>query len=292
VIARWPDAEARLPAAALRYAAIGWPTFPLAECGKVPMVSKAEGGRGYLDATTDEEQVRSWWTRWSLANIGIPTGRRFDVLDVDPDHGGNETLAALVAVHGQLPATRESHTGGGGRHFLFRPDARVRCSAGRLGPGLDVRGTGGYIVAPPSVHPNGRLYRWRAQDVALAPWPAWLLDRILPPPCRTTPPHKARPPLDSGGSRYALAVLRRACEAIEDAAARKDHRHDTLRARARTVAGFVGGGELAEDLARRCLLGAWVGADLEHRRVEAERTIEWAFVHGKAAPLTTPARPS
>lgn len=152
-----PASETRMRDAALQHAAVGWPVFPLVPRGKVPLIAKAHGGRGHRDATTDEAPIRAWWTRWPLANVGIATGHAFDVLDVDPEHGGNETLAALVARHGPLPTTQESSTGSRGRHFLFRPNARVRCSAGRLGPGLDVRGHGGYIVVPPSVQGHGPL---------------------------------------------------------------------------------------------------------------------------------------
>lgn len=291
MIARASDLKSQMLHAALRYAAQDWRVFPLAVCSKVPMIAKADGGRGYLDATSDRAQILAWWTRWPDANIGVATGATsgFDVLDVDPRHGGEETVEALVAAHGPLPETAVAITGSGGRHVLFRSDSRVRCSAGRLGVGLDVRGNGGYIAAPPSVHPNGRRYAWRAQDVELAPWPSWLLDLILPSAkMLESAPRQARSPWIPGATHYAVAVLRRACEVIEAAAANRDHRHDTLRARARTVAGFVASGELAEDIARECLLDAWARSGLEHRRREAERTIDWAFTSGKAAPLAAP----
>ncbi len=218
-------------------------------------------------------------------------GHGFDVLDVDPKNGGDESLAALVAQHGPLPATVEASTGGGGRHFLFRPDARVRCSAGRLGHGLDVRGRGGYVVAPPSVHPSGCRYRWVVRDVPLAPWPPWLLARIVwQKPLRSEPAVATSTHIDGGGSPYGLAVLRSAVAAIQAAATTGAHRHETLRARARVVAGFVAGGELDEDLARDCLLQAWVGAGLAGRAAEAVRTIDWAFSQGMADPLAAPGR--
>ena len=288
MIARSAVSEPRMLDAALGYAARGCPVFPLAVRGKVPMIARADGGRGFHDATTDEHQVRTWWTGWPLANVGIATGHAFDVLDVDPEHGGEETLAALAVKHGPLPTTPEARTGSGGRHVFLLPDARVRCSAGRLGPGLDVRGLGGYVVAPPSVHPNGRRYVWTVCAGRLALWPAWLLDLILPVPIRKTPRAPGRSPRHAGGSHYAVAVLRRACQAVHDAAVHEDHRHDTLRARARVVGGFIASGELSEDLARECLLDAWIGGGLEHRTREAQRTIEWAFESGRRVPLRTP----
>src|SRR5260221_12533215 len=83
--------------AALAYAAQGIPVFPLAPGMKVPAISKDEGGRGFHDATTDTERIRRWWKRWPRANIGIPTGSAsgWVVIDIDPRHGGDRSLAAL-----------------------------------------------------------------------------------------------------------------------------------------------------------------------------------------------------
>jgi putative DNA primase/helicase len=105
----------------------------------------------------------------------------FDVLDVDPRHGGDESLAKLEAEHGKLPDTVEALTGGGGRHILFKHREGVRSSAGHL-PGLDVRGDGGYVVVAPSIHETGREYAWEASsqpgEVELSEWPVWLLQAL------------------------------------------------------------------------------------------------------------------
>jgi hypothetical protein len=162
-----------LLAAALAYAEAGLPVLPLR--GKVP-----RNNNGLTGATTEAEIVREWWTRWPDANIGIRTGAESGllVLDVDVQHGGGGTLKELEAKHGKLPETAQVLTGGGGRHYLFcHPGRDVRNSAGRLGHGLDVRGDGGYIVAPPSVHESGRAYKWvRALERGRADTPTWLLD--------------------------------------------------------------------------------------------------------------------
>jgi hypothetical protein len=163
--------------AALAYAGkLGWPVFPCKPGGKEPLTS-----RGFLDATTDPEQIRQWWDRFPDANIGIPTGQAsgFDVLDID--EGGEEALTELEAQFGKLPETIEALTGGGGRHLLFRHREGVRNSTKKL-PGLDVRGEGGYIVAAPSIHPNGREYSWelssRPGEMEIAEWPSWLLEKL------------------------------------------------------------------------------------------------------------------
>jgi hypothetical protein len=141
------------------------------------------------EATTDEAQIRKWWGMWPEANIGIATGRASGlwVLDVDPRHGGDETLAALEGQHGALPDTVEVLTQGAGRHLYWQspPDFEVRNIQKRegeespLGPGLDLRGDGGLVVAPGSRGEGGRGWEWEIEhhpdSVAVLESPAWLL---------------------------------------------------------------------------------------------------------------------
>jgi hypothetical protein len=141
---------------------------------------------GLKHATTDLARVAEWWSIAPDCNVGVATGSAV-VLDIDPRHGGEASLAALEREHGPFPATWQALTGGGGEHIYFSaPDGQeIRNSAGRLGPGLDVRGVGGYVVAPPSVHISGRPYAWSVDhhpdEVALAPLPAWLAARLTAP---------------------------------------------------------------------------------------------------------------
>lgn len=155
---------------ALRYADRGMPVFPL--IGKKPLTEN-----GFLDASKDATNVQAWWSKWPTANIGIPTGRASGhfVLDVD-GHQGNKSLAELEKKHGSLPTTLEAVTGGGGRHLYFalRTEEMVPSSVSKLAPGLDVRGEGGYVVAPPSIHPDTRrTYVWNSK-VKPVHAPAWL----------------------------------------------------------------------------------------------------------------------
>jgi KaiC/GvpD/RAD55 family RecA-like ATPase len=145
-----------LGAAALYYAGLGWAVFPLVPREKIPLLSKAKGGNGLKDASADVDTVTAWWTRYPDANIGLTTGASSGLVVVDVDGADGE---AALAVYGELPLTVESLTGKG-RHLLFRGAPEIRNSAGKLGPQLDVRAEGGYIVAPPSIHPNGGVYRW------------------------------------------------------------------------------------------------------------------------------------
>jgi hypothetical protein len=143
------------------------------------------GGRGCLDATTDPESIVSWWRAVPEANIGVATGGRsgFWVLDIDGDDG-EESLLDLIREHGPLPETVEQLTGGGGRHLLFAhvPDIGNRAA---VRPGIDVRGSGGYVIVAPSRHPETRrLYCWelahRPLEVSIAAAPRWLLELVRP----------------------------------------------------------------------------------------------------------------
>ena len=104
------------------------------------------------------------------------------MIDVDARHDGPQSLARLEAAHGPLPETVECRTGGGGRHLYFaHPGVRVRNRVGIV-PGIDVRGDGGCVVAPPSIHPTGRSYAWvpghGPDEVACARMTGWLLALI------------------------------------------------------------------------------------------------------------------
>jgi len=142
--------------------------------GKHPMTK-----HGVKDATTNLEIIKRWWNEWPSANIGVATGRAsFYVLDIDPKHGGDDSLARLEEKYGKLPSTHVSHTGGGGRHILFKSDKKIGNRTG-IKPGLDFRGEGGYVVVPPSVHVSGEYYKWDSShhpdETPVAVIPDWLL---------------------------------------------------------------------------------------------------------------------
>ncbi len=160
---READGQPALLAAALVYAERGYPVFPLhsvdeggrCSCGGKPACKPGKHPRipnGHVGATTDPGRIRRWWSRWPAANIGIPTGERSGLLVLDIDEHGFTSLDALEDEHGPLPETLTVRTGGGGMHVYFKypPGSGIRNSAGKVGLGLDVRGEGGYVVAPPS----------------------------------------------------------------------------------------------------------------------------------------------
>jgi hypothetical protein len=144
-----------LPAAALDYAGRGWPVFPCEVGGKRPAGKLAR--HGLKDATIDPEVIRAWWSSEPSANIGLVTGVHFDVLDVDGEEGFR-SLVHAIDEHGCLPSSPVSFTPNGGAHYFFKPTGLGNRAGFR--PGLDWRGKGGYIVAPPSVGANGTPYAW------------------------------------------------------------------------------------------------------------------------------------
>jgi len=149
-------------------------------CGKHPRNSK-----GLKEATTNEDKIREWWGKWPKANIGLATGNGLVVVDVDNKKNGIDNWEAIVDAHEKLPDTPLSLTGGGGRHLLFATNEPIKNSVSKLAEGVDVRGDGGYIVAPPSIHASLKLYAWEAssdpKDIPLAPLPAWLRSMLGAP---------------------------------------------------------------------------------------------------------------
>ena len=189
------------------YARRGWLVIPLhgirdGQCtcqewrdtngkGPCPTPGKHPRIRSWQErATTDMAQIEQWFSHdFRGSNIGIATGADSGifVLDVDPKNGGEESLESLIAKHGRLPDTIQAITGSGGRHFYFsHPGELVRNDVALL-PGLDIRGDGGMVVAPPSMHISGRCYDWDGLDgfnAPILPAPKWLLNLIISKPRR------------------------------------------------------------------------------------------------------------
>jgi hypothetical protein len=190
VAASRTDVDISLLAAALLHAQRGDRVFPVhtvragrcgcgdAACGsagKHPIGALVP--RGFKDATTDAATICGWWRRVPVANVGVVAGV---VADVDPRHGGDRTLDDLTARHGTLPETVETITGGDGRHLRFaRPGGFVPSRSNALGPGIDVKADGGYVLVPPSLHQSGQRYRWAPgrspTDLTPAAMPDWML---------------------------------------------------------------------------------------------------------------------
>lgn len=257
---------------ALAYAARGWRVFPLQPGGKKPL----PGSRGFLDAVSDPAEVVRLFADPSL-NLGVATGGGLLVLDVDRKGSadGAESLARLLEQHGALPRAPAVATPSGGWHLYLYAAGEHRSTAGRLGPGLDSRARGGYVVAPPSTV-DGRKYRWCAgrspRDVPLAPAPAWLLEALKPAAPQPAEPY--RPPLTvSTSPRYVAAAIEDECLTV--AHAPEGTRNHALNAAAFALARFVAAGEADAAAVREALLIAARHAGLPD--YEAQRTIRSAF---------------
>lgn len=214
---------------AMELAGLGWQIMPLhtwadgrCDCRKADCPSPAKHPRtfhGLKDATADLAQIARWWAQWPAANIGVRTGAAsgLAVMDIDPRHEGQETWLALMAERDFAHSGPMCQTGSGGMHlyFAYPDDGRgVPNSAGQLGQGLDVRGDGGYVVVPPSVHKAGTSYYWVEGH---APWdreadavPDWLLELMRQRPERPAGEGggaDARGPIPAGRRRTDLLSL-------------------------------------------------------------------------------------
>ena len=159
--------------AAIEYATkYKWAVFPCSPMSKKPLTP-----HGCKDAKKSVGAIKAWWKKWPDASIGIATGSVSNLIvideDLDEDKGlnGYEAVSEWERINGALPATAQCITGRGGYHLYYQYDGTdIKNRAGIL-DGVDVRGEGGYVIAPPSMHPNGTEYQWEdaPDEVDLAP---------------------------------------------------------------------------------------------------------------------------
>ena len=289
--------------AALRYAEQGFPVFPCwwpigdsCACGKADCSSASKhpiaklAPHGVKDATTDAATVSAWWKRYPQANIGLATGGRLVVLDLD----GSEALASIEAREqqlGQLPPTREATTGNGSHRYFLKPEERkVRNTAGEtgkrgLGPKLDTRADGGYVIAPPSVHHSGSLYSWTDTEAPLAELPeAWLafLEGASPKPAGEVLqlPQQRR----EGTSTYGQAALEKELQQL--ASVGEGGRNHALNAAGFSLGQLVAGGEIDHSTAESELLRT--GAAIGLPETEVADVVKRALRGGAAQPRSAP----
>ncbi len=257
-----------LTAAAQLYAARSWLVFPVRSRSKVPATR-----RGLHDATSDPDTVSRWWRSTPEANIGVDCGRSgLLVVDLDGEQGIEAwaDLAATAApgTHAHEP-TLVSRTGGGGMQLFFTvPDQAdgARSTVGRLRPGIDTRGLGGYAVLPPSQHPSGRRYRWWTRHNELAPAPPWLAElmrdlRVVSPP----PGRWQRQPLGQQATRYGTKALAGIVDEMRHAP--ESTRHNTLNRLAFRAGRLAAAGQFDRYEAERLLVDAALLTGLEQRDV-------------------------
>jgi putative DNA primase/helicase len=274
-----PQSQANTPLteldAALEYARSGIPVFPCNPLDKKPLTM-----HGFKDATTDETQIRAWWAKWPNAMIAAPTGAASGmwIVDVDKDSSrkidGEATLTQLVIHYGDIPETLMTITPRGGRHYIFRwnNSIEIRNSAGRIGPGIDVRGEGGYVCLPPSRNADGGIYQWdpdSADQAVIAP--DWLVELAR-----------------KKGTAWARAALDYECKAV--AHARRGTRNTTLNTATFNLHQLVAGGRLdGEEVHDRLLEAAQAcGLVADDGMAAVEATIASGAKAGSAQPRSQP----
>jgi len=261
--------------AALLYAdQLKWAVFPVKAGSKIPLTE-----HGVKDATREHPKIANWWDRWPDANVGVATGRPSGIYVIDLDGLlGRYTWAHLATAYGTRP-TLEQATPGGGTHLVYRlpPERDLPNTAKRLGEGIDTRGTGGYILAAPSLHPNGKRYRWTGGAIALLP--GWIASAMRaatrPPGIHQAPKYRD----DDLGTRYGLGALAK-IEA-ELAAANEGERNNSLNVAAYSVGRLVAAGELHVDARHRI---AHVAREIGLPDEEIEGTIRSGLQAGHRHP--------
>lgn len=170
-------------AAALKYAAAGFSVFPCQPRSKIPATP-----HGFKDATRDPALIAAWWDEDPAYNVAIATGEVSGLFVLDIDEKPGRSIEEAIRALPEIPEAPTVRTGGGGLQYFFRfpVGSGLSISGGRLGLGVDTRGNGGYVVAPPSLHPHGTTYFW--QDVetddgfpefeSRPDTPGWIVERL------------------------------------------------------------------------------------------------------------------
>lgn len=269
----------------------GMAVFPCIERGKLPLTKT-----GFKEATKDLDAVRAWSAKWPAANIGIATGdvSGIWVLDIDGLDGEN-WLIEQQARHSEIPETPEVKTGKG-RHLYFKlPEGvNVPNSAGKLAPHVDVRGNGGYVIAPPSIHPDGGIYAWhetrRPVNIPFAEAPEWLISRVVKVLRPAKPEHQEVPDKRDNvenADRYVKKVLDEEFRLL--ATAGEGRRNDQLFKSVAAMANYVGKGGATKGMIHNlAVAGAQANGLWSEDQNECLSTIESALRTGLSNPKDIP----
>jgi Bifunctional DNA primase/polymerase, N-terminal len=244
---------------------------------------------GVNDATCKRARVLAWWARHPQANIGLATGHRFDVLDVDGPEGA-QTIRELATTQGFQSSGPLVRTGGGGWHFYLAPTGLGNIHPAELAH-VDWRGRGGYVVAPPSRHASGHPYQWlpgRDLETLLAEIPAPLRARLEHrAPQRSVGSVELAATGADPGDRYARAAL--AEELARVATAPVGHRNRQLWESTRNLYNLVATGALNHREVDHALLAAAERCGLLQ---EEPRQTHRTLASGRQVGLAHPGRPA
>lgn len=271
----------------------GWPVFPChsirddkCTCGKEDCTGKNRGKHprtknGLHDATTNEEQIRRWWTKWPDANIGIQCGVNSGliVLDVDGDEG-----KLSLSNYPELPATYTVRTGNGVQYYFKHPGGIIKTVPGVL-PGLDSRGDkNGYVIAPPSIHYSGRRYEV-TNDAPPAEAPAWWVSLLEEPELQPrSTPQLVDVNATGDNPKYVAAAFKNELDRLAQAS--EGQRNHQLNKSAFAIGRFVGAGYISETDAESELTRVAHSIGLNGH--ETARTIQSGLTKGKDRPANVP----
>lgn len=252
--------EISLAEYAIEIAKLGHRVFPARPEDKSPYTD-----HGHIQATNNPRQIKRWWKLWPYALVAMPTGtiNGYDVLDIDPRHGGDEWLKEYRKY---LPDTWCNLSRSGGCHFFFKSHPTLRNSVQRIAKGVDVRSNGGYIVWWPS---SGFPV---LSNKPCAPWPEWLLTQALPPQRSLI---QVEPIPQNAGSGYIAGALRGAAQKI--ATAQEGTRNHTLNSEAYSVFRFAVADQsltnhIANTLARAGTAAGLSPSEIEKTLISAMRS--------------------
>ena len=254
--------------AASAYLDMGFSVIPLRPQSKKPAIK----WKGYQSRLPTRDEIENWKQQFPNANIAIITGEisNLIVLDIDGQQGVDSVIR-LGGIPNNTPIVR---TGSGWQAYFSYPDFPVRNSAHKM-PGLDLRAEGGYVVAPPSIHPNRRIYRWSREPA---------IDSLLSPPFELTallrPPKPVSPPRQRGAGGSDATYLH---QVRLLAASTEGTRNDQLNRAAYTMGGLVGAGRLNRAVAETSLEAIARGIGLTDTEIAA--TVKSGIERGIEAPL-------
>ena len=275
------------------YLAKGFKVFPVAAGDRCPLISKAIGGRGCHDATDNLDQISAWWHRWPRANWGIAAGEvsNLSIVDFDPVNGADVSVAKLAAQGKVFTPTLQALTASEGRHLYYRFAPGLKNWSSKLAPGIDIRTSGGFVVAPPSRAKSkidGKLYPYawidpRTGEVrkdsrlndgdVISPLPSWIIDALKP-----AQTYRAFQPIRPLTNERAQGRLGRQTDLIR--AEREGNRNGALSSRAFYAwKNYVATGIASENALAAQLLAAGLSTGIT--RKESLETIQKAFEAAK-----------
>lgn len=268
---------------ALEAAERGWHVFPVPAGQKKSHKSAVFSGGRLWGATKDAEEIAADWARWPVANVGLPTGRinGFFVVDLDTADGhgidGIGSFAFMADALG-LPDTVTAETPSGGRHLYFRcpDDVRIYNSQSAVLPGVDVRGEGGMVLAPPSVKPGiSTSYRWinAPREYPIAECPEWLLKACLEASAkalRPAPISNVMAAAEVIGQRSLAGNTAAEYERLIEQLAEDGAKHAAVR----DVAACMGGASMHAAVRRRVHPASLSGLGRERRKQHPQRVQE------------------